>query len=409
MFKVLYISYTGLTEPLGRSQVLSYLQGLAKDGKYQFTVVSFENPKFYISERDKVNDYCIQSNIVWHPLEYNNKLPIVDVVMRLRTIKQVVCKLHRDQKFDLIHCRSYRSSIIGLWMKEKFRIPFIFDMRGFWADERVDGNIWNLKNPIYKLLYNYYKRKEKQLLLSADYTISLTENAKEEINRWTLKGALSPIAVIPCCVDLELFNRNSINKEKYEKYLDLFNINGAQFVLSYLGSLGTWYLLKEMLFFYKQLLLKYSDAVFLFITNEPPSLILEKATELNIPTKNIKVVAAKRDEVPTLLSLSTYSIFFIKPAFSKKASSPVKQGEIMALGIPIICNDSIGDTSEIVEKYKSGLVIDSFEMDSFDNKIREMNQLKFDSTNIINGAQNYFSLQSGVEKYSEVYRAILEK
>ena len=66
------------------------------------------------------------------------------------------------QSIDLIHCRSYITSIVALKIKIKYNIPFIFDMRGFYADERVDGKIWNKSNFIFKNVYNYFKRKEKE-------------------------------------------------------------------------------------------------------------------------------------------------------------------------------------------------------------------------------------------------------
>ena len=59
-------------------------------------------------------------------------------------------------------------------------------MRGFYADERVDGKIWSLDNFIYKKIYNYFKSKEKEFLQFSDYTISLTENGKKEILIWNL-------------------------------------------------------------------------------------------------------------------------------------------------------------------------------------------------------------------------------
>ena len=34
-------------------------------------------------------------------------------------------------------------------------------MRGFWPDERVEGGLWNLQNPLYKLVYNYFKKKKE--------------------------------------------------------------------------------------------------------------------------------------------------------------------------------------------------------------------------------------------------------
>ena len=33
-------------------------------------------------------------------------------------------------------------------------------MRAFYADERVDGKIWDLSNPFYKIIYRFFKKKE---------------------------------------------------------------------------------------------------------------------------------------------------------------------------------------------------------------------------------------------------------
>ena len=114
-------------------------------------------------------------------------------------------------------------------------------MRGFWADERVDGKLWDLKNPIYKWVYNYFKRKELQFLNNADYTVSLTFSGKEEMLKWKgVNGLKNRLEVIPCCADLNLFKP----------------VEGDSkiFTLGYLGSIGTWYLLDEMLLFYKGIL-----------------------------------------------------------------------------------------------------------------------------------------------------------
>ena len=58
---------------------------------------------------------------------------------------------------------------------------------------------------------------------------------------WTdLKDSAAKIIVIPCCTDLALF-----------KPMDR---DSDQFTLGYLGSLGTWYMLSEMLQVYKIIL-----------------------------------------------------------------------------------------------------------------------------------------------------------
>ncbi len=49
MKSVLYTTYDGLTDPLGQSQILPYLQQLCREG-YQFTILSFEKRERYQKE-----------------------------------------------------------------------------------------------------------------------------------------------------------------------------------------------------------------------------------------------------------------------------------------------------------------------------------------------------------------------
>jgi hypothetical protein len=142
------------------------------------------------------------------------------------------------------------------------------------------------------------------------------------------------------------------------------------YALSYLGSVGTWYMLDEMLRFFRRLLVHKPEAQFLFITPDNPRVIFEKAILLGIPPGKIDVRPAERKEVPALLAQSQFSLFFIKPCFSKKASSPTKMGEVLAMGLPVICNAGVGDTDYIVEKYGVGAAVNAFTDADFDEALR---------------------------------------
>lgn len=403
---VLYISYDGMTDPLGQSQVLPYLVGLSKKG-YNIHLLSFEKEGRFQKGRLLIEQICKDAGIQWHPKSYTKKPPILSTVKDVRAMRKTAALLHAIHHFDLIHCRSYIAALAGQWMKKQFGMPFIFDMRGFWADERVDGGIWNLSNPVFKRVYRFFKRKEKQFLREAAAIISLTHNAKKELESRTSLEQPLPIAVIPCCVDLDLFNPENISPEMLSQKRDTLNIDASGFVVSYIGSIGTWYLLDEMLLFFKVLKEKYSNAIFLFITTESAAFILDRAIVLGIAKESFRITPAARKEMPLYISLSDYSLFFIKPAYSKKASSPTKQGEIMAMGKPIICNTEVGDTDYIIKKYNAGLLIDTFSDEQFEKVVSAIENTVFDNTIIQNGANDFFSLEKGVVSYEAVYEAIL--
>ena len=159
MKHVLYLSYDGMTDPLGQSQVLPYIIGLTKAG-YSFHLVSFEKPDRFKENRSTIDVICRENNIDWHPLKYTKRPPLLSTVWDVVKMRRVAMQLHKKYGLSLIHCRSYISALIGLSFKRKKGVPFLFDMRGFWADERVDGGLWNLDNPIYKWVYNFFKKKD---------------------------------------------------------------------------------------------------------------------------------------------------------------------------------------------------------------------------------------------------------
>src|SRR6478609_2966848 len=198
--EVLYLSYDGLTDPLGQSQILPYLVGLSSNGN-RFIVVSFEKKKNYSKLKDEIENFCWKSNITWVPHRYHKWPPVFSTLFDLWTLSKTVKQILDHNRIAIIHCRSYLTSLVGLEAKRRRNVKFIFDMRGFWADERVEGGLWSLKNPIYKAIYKYFKGRERTFLQEADHVVSLTQAAKIEIESWGFEVA--PISVIPTCVDME--------------------------------------------------------------------------------------------------------------------------------------------------------------------------------------------------------------
>ena len=169
-----------MTDPLGQSQVLPYIINLTKEN-YNFHLISFEKSDRYTVNKSFIEKISLDNNIEWHPIKYTKTPPIFSTLWDMVKLNQKIKILGRKNVFDMIHCRSYIPAIFGLKYKRKWNTKLLFDMRGLWADERVDGELWNLKNPIYKLIYNYFKKKEKQFLIHSDHTISLTHNGKKNI------------------------------------------------------------------------------------------------------------------------------------------------------------------------------------------------------------------------------------
>ncbi|MCR9251943.1 MAG: glycosyltransferase [bacterium] len=400
---VLYLSYDGLTDPLGSSQVLPYVVGLSKLG-HKMSIVSFEKAQVYNQGKATIVNKLEGTNIKWIPLKYTKKPPIISTIWDLWKLKKCVKKVIKDENTDIIHCRSYITSLIGQSIKKQFGIPFIFDMRGFYADERVDGGIWNLQNPIFNSVYNYFKRKEREFLENADHTISLTFKAKEIIHTWDF-GKNPEITVIPTCVETNLFEPSIIEEVKLNDFKKRLEISSNDFILSYIGSLGTWYQVEEMMEFFKLLKSEISNAKFLIITKDSTDQIRSYASKLEVMEQDIITTSGTREEIPYLISLSSWSIFFIKPVFSKAASAPTKMGEIVNMRIPIVCNTGVGDLDNFTKRYNLGQTIISGDKESYNIAIEF---IKSNQTMEINNdlVTELYSLEKGITKIDYLYNKL---
>lgn len=407
--KVLYISYDGMTDPLGQAQVIPYLQGLTERFGHEFVLLSFEKEANYKLHKEKINNILKPFNINWQPQMYTKKPPVLSTLRDIYVMQKAAIMLCKKHKIQALHCRSYISALVGLMLQKSLKVKFIFDMRGFWANERVDGNLWNLGNPVFKTIYNFFKKKELQFFQNADYTISLTHNGKNEILSWSeIDPNKTKIQVIPCCVNTALFSKNNIDLALQNEFRAQLNIKENETVITYIGSVGTWYMLDEMLDFFKVFKTHKPNAKFLFITPDQPAQILDVVKNKGLDINDFPIIKGEREFIPTLLSLCDASIFFIKPAYSKKASSPTKQGELMSMGIPVICNANVGDTDYVVNNYKSGIVVESFTNEDYEKVSKNFDQLLMLDKSIIEaGAEDFYSLKKGVELYNEVYEAVL--
>jgi glycosyltransferase involved in cell wall biosynthesis len=391
---VLYLSYDGMTDQLGQSQVLPYLIGLSKLG-FKIILISFEKQDAFAAKRQHVEE-IIASQLTWIPLVYHKRPPVFSTLLDLWILWRRVRFIQRTHGFSIVHCRSYITALIGLRAKSKWNLNFIFDMRGFWADERVEGGLWKLSNPIFKLIYDFFKRKEKQFLKNADYIISLTQNAKTEILSWDV--STSPIAVIPACADLVLFDTAKISDPQLSQWRTKLGIDQKDFVLLYLGSWGTWYLTSEMLNFFSLLKKKIPQSKFLIVSQDKVDL------DSYADAKNVVVIKADRTEVPSLIAIANAAIFFIKPSFSKKASSATKMAEIMAMNKPIVTNPDWGDVEVIMRHYKNGFFANPFFIDSaiIDGLLHPLPRSERPDL-------DPFSLKHGISEYGKIYQSLLNK
>lgn len=406
---ILYLSYDGLTDPLGSSQVLPYVLGLEKSG-YRFTLISFEKPDRFAEGEASVRETLAGRNIRWIPLPYHKNPPVLSTLLDLRSLNRAVKNLLKDDPFGLVHCRSYITALTGLRLKQKHGIPFVFDMRAFYPDERADAGLWKKDHPVFGRVYRYFKKKENEFLRAADHTVVLTHAGATLMREGKLTGSpfTGELSVIPCCADMDHFDYARVTEAQTQAKRNELGIAPETFVLGYSGSVGTWYLLPEMLDFFKQLLARNNNALFLLLTRDRAEDILAQARKKGIAENRIRIQAVGRGDMPLYLSVFNASVFFILPSFSKQASSPTKQGELMGMGIPVVCNAHVGDTETIVTESAGGVVMQDFAAEATTAALEYCLTAVPDKARIRHYGSDYYGLAHGIEKYRRIYAFLLE-
>jgi glycosyltransferase involved in cell wall biosynthesis len=402
--RALYISYDGMTDPLGRSQVLPYLEALAARG-HKITLLSCEKRARMDADGPTVGAICERAGIEWQPVGYHKRPPILSGMLDVGVLMRRAAALHRRKRFELVHCRSYMAAIAGRSLKRRYGVPFLFDMRGFWADERVERGIWSAGNPLFRAAYANFKRLERSFFRNADAIVSLTNCAKREIESWPKdRKPVVSITVIPCCVDLALFDEaDGQGRGETRRRL---GVDESAPVLLYVGSIGGAYLSAEMFQLFRIYRALRPGARFLFVTGHPPEEIERLATQQGVDHAELVVAAGSREEVPSLIAAADLGVSLILPSYSAKASCPTKFGEMLAMGVPVIANTGVGDIAEILHETGAGAVVERYDEASLSKAIAEAEAAAKDPAAIRKAAVRYFALDDGVERYDAIYRSI---
>ncbi|MDP2923743.1 MAG: glycosyltransferase [Candidatus Omnitrophota bacterium] len=397
--KILYISYDGATDPLGQSQILPYLKKLTRDD-IEFILVTYDKIEYRSKNIFKaLRDELSNSGIRWVSLNYHKEPKVLAKLYDI-SLGIIACAiLLKKNKITIIHGRSFVGAFIAMVLKRLFKVKFLLDYRGLWADERVDGGLW-LKD---SLLFKLSKYIEKMLLLNADEVTVLTKRARETIDNFSYISNRLKIQVIPTCVDLERFKPNVIGK--------VIQPNN-KLTMIYVGSLGTWYMLNEMIDFFIELRKVFVNSHFSFLTPTKPELIEGAMKIKSVSPLCYSIKSVSYNEISYWLSEADLSIFFINPFFSKISSCPTKLGESLACGLPVIINSGIGDCDEIVKENKVGVIVERFSQEAYKKAIFELRGLLQNRIDLglrcRRAAETRLSLEKGVELYRQIYKRLEE-
>lgn len=405
LMNVIFITYNGLTSHIGRAQVFPYLSALSQCG-HTIHIISCEPRDISEHEISDIRGAVELAGLQWHPIYYSSlPSPLSKIMDRISLTRAAKTLAKGIGKVDIVHCRSYVPADAALLLKHQFGAKFIFDMRGLWPDQRAEGNRWPQSSFLYRLLYRWWKRKEGNYIHQSDAIISLTDACKSEIRTWPSYNGC-PIHVVPCAVNIHEFN--VVCEDKRASTRMELKVPGDTPVFTYLGSLGSVYLLDDMIRSFAQIKKRLPNAVFLLVGHSADDFI-DRSNELGFTFSSLDVISRRvtRSDVPALLNAADVGFCFIKSSYSSIGVSPTKLGEYLACGLPVICNSGVGDVKEIVDTTHSGVVLEGeLEAATIDRLDEIVGLLAIDRNEIRARSIPGLDLSLAVESYDALYRSL---
>ena len=380
------MSYDGALDPLGATQVVPYLIGLAARG-VEITLVSFEKQEAWRRESAAaaMRDRLDSSGVQWKPLRYHKRPRTLATAYDAYAGSRVVASEVMRYGASLVHCRGDVAMTIARWALLKRRARLLYDVRGLFSDERVEAGSWTRGS----LVDRAVRRLEAANLRAAAGIVGLTTTTLEVLA--TRRPALPPHRVIPTCVDLSVFRPRATGEM-------------PEYGLVYSGSLGSWYMTREMVAFARMARRAVPGRV-LFLTPH-----VAEAREAGASPDWAEVRTVRSSEVAAWLPRARAQLFFIRPTPAKRVSCPTKLAEGLACGLPVVCNRGIGDLDGFVEKEKVGILVDPVSERGYEEDIDRLECLLEDPelpARCRRLAKSRYDLEAAVGTYHELYREIL--
>lgn len=392
--RILYLTNDGLLEPLGASQVVSYVLRLSELG-FSYEILSLEKPDD-LGNSPRVQDLQKQlqaGNVRWDWVVYAKVFLPMLALTYVRFFLQARRRL-KNAPFDLVHARSFIPAMMARLLHKMGGPRYVFDARGYWIDERAESGRW-FKT---KMLYTWAKSLEFKVARDAAAIVTLTNLQRDDF-----RGLFpeKPIETISTCVDFHRFRPGNVGQDVEPA---IRNRLRDKLVLVLIGSINASYKTRESIHLFAAVKALYSQAHLLCLTRQREEM-RALITEAAISEDSFTIRSVPHEQMHQWMTLAHWGLLLLEFTPAKRASIPTKLGEMLAAGVRPVqygCNEEV---ALLVANAGSGIVLKSLADHELHTAARQIVEIGSGREGIAEARAlsfDHFSLANGVRKYSEV-------
>jgi glycosyltransferase involved in cell wall biosynthesis len=201
------------------------------------------------------------------------------------------------------------------------------------------------------LRHHVARRIELREMRRAERIGCVSEKLKEWIK---VQTGRDDAIVIPCCIDEKRFVFDSVARQQIRQQ---FGLAEDTQLLCYNGGLGRWQRIEDIVRLFGEVTHLRPSWRFLFLTREGDALT-ERVRRMGLPLDRCIITGCPHDQVPRYLSAADVGVIMRHDNVVNNTASPIKIGEYLGCGLPIILTREIGDFAEQIRQAGVGLILD---------------------------------------------------
>jgi|TARA_B110000908_G_C10231919_1_gene441063 glycosyltransferase involved in cell wall biosynthesis len=396
MIPTLYLTRNGLLEPLGQSQVFSYLHGLSKD--YAITLITYEKPEDFAdsAQMEQAQEACKRDGIRWLPQIFHRKTHVIVPALSLVRMVWLLLREVRAGHANLIHVRSYIPAAAALLVQRLTGTPFIFDMRALWPEELITAG--RLRRG--SLLHQAIITVERACLARAAAVVSLTNAAVDHLKmEYPTALERQQIVIIPTCANLDRFTPQ-------------LDQRSGPIVHGCIGTiLSGWFRTDWLAAWLSTVAQVNPDARFEIVTRDDEDLVRTALDPMNKFADRLEIGPRTSEEMPDAVRSHDLSVMFYAGwEVSELGRSPTRMAEVLGCGLAVVANEGVGDVADIIRQYNVGVIVKDRSEAAMATALDELSALRSDPdlpSRCRQAAEEVFSLEAGTEIYRNLYARIL--
>ena len=385
-----------MLEPLGQSQVLSYLKGLSQN--YEVSLVSLEKPEDRADQTafSRVQQQCDKYGIRWLPQRFHRRPKVIAPAWSMVVFLFLCLREVRKGNAELIHARSYIPAAVALAVHRLTGAPFIFDMRALWPEELITAG--RLKRGSF--MHRAIVWIERSCLERAAAVVSLTHAAVDHLQRvYPKELAGQKIWVIPTCADLERFTPALAR-------------TSAPLVHGCIGTvLSGWFRTDWLASWLAVIADRDPKARFEIVTRDDANLVRKALDPQGKLSDRLHIGPRAPQDMPEAIRSHNLSImFYAGGEVSELGRSPTRMAEVLGCGLPVVANAGVGDVVDIIREWNVGVLVEGPGEKQISTALDSLDMLMQDPdlpSRCRKAAEAIFSLQAGTEAYRALYAGVL--